>query len=114
MKRRHYFQIPSIKQAKILRGKKPIRFIGSAWTAPPWMKNFKVWQGFSQLEDKNYQLFANYMKKFLDEYKKNGINFWGLTTGNEPLSGFLTLEQTKVNSMGWTSTDQVKISWHII
>lgn len=90
-----------------LRKNKEFNLIASAWTAPPWMKNFNVWQGFSQLEEKNYQLFADYTKRFFDEYSKQGINFWGLTTGNEPLSGFLSLLQTKVNSMGWIPYKQV-------
>lgn len=104
----HWFQIPLIDQAKSLGIGGPLKLIASCWTAPPWMKTFPVWQGFSQLRKENYQLFALYMKRFLEEYEKRGIDFWGLTTGNEPLSGFFRLTQTKVNSMGWIPSEQVE------
>lgn len=38
--------------------------------------------------------------RFLDEYRKHGLKFWALTTGNEPLNGIVPIKQ--FNSMGWT------------
>lgn len=51
-------------------------------------------------------MFANYMLKFFEEYKKQGVEFWGLTTGNEPINGF---RKTLVNCMGWTNLEHVRI-----
>ena len=42
--------------------------------------------------------------RFLDEYEKEGIHFWGITTGNEPVNGILPVN--KFNSMGWTPGTQ--------
>lgn len=47
-----------------------------------------------------YQTFANYILKFLDEYKKNGIDIWGVSTGNEPFDSYIPFE--RLNTMGWT------------
>jgi glucosylceramidase len=42
--------------------------------------------------------------RFLDEYKKQGVEFWGISTGNEPLNGIIPLYW--FNSMGWTPQSQ--------
>jgi glucosylceramidase len=42
--------------------------------------------------------------RFLDEYKKQGIEFWGISTGNEPINGILPVN--RFNSMGWTPQSQ--------
>lgn len=82
---------------------------GSAWTAPPWMKDHHVWAGYSMLNETMYQVWADYTVKFLDEYEKKGIKFWGLTTGNEPQTGFYKYPYTKINGMGWIPENQVSL-----
>lgn len=47
------------------------------------------------------------MKRFLEEYKKQEIDIWGITTGNEPLDGFWAKSHNLINSMGWVPIDQV-------
>lgn len=47
-----------------------------------------------------YKTWANYFVKFLNEYKKRGVEFWGLTTGNEPMTGFVPFYP--FNSLGFT------------
>jgi glucosylceramidase len=42
--------------------------------------------------------------RFLDEYKKQGVEFWGISTGNEPTDAFQPLDN--FNSMGWTTLSQ--------
>lgn len=37
--------------------------------------------------------------RFLDEYKKHGIKFWAISTGNEPANGVIPIEY--FNSLGW-------------
>ena len=38
--------------------------------------------------------------KFLDEYKKNGLDIWAITTGNEPFNA--NVPYGRINTMGWT------------
>lgn len=44
--------------------------------------------------------------RFLLEYQKQGIQVWGVTTGNEPLNGFIP--SWPFNCMGWKATDMRK------
>lgn len=86
---------------------KPLQLFGTAWTAPSWMKTNKTWTGYSFLKEENFQVFANYMKKFLEEYAKRDIHFWGITTGNEPINGFYPDFASKINAMAWLPQIQV-------
>ncbi|KAJ8943385.1 hypothetical protein NQ314_009752 [Rhamnusium bicolor] len=95
------YKIPFIRKANILTNNK-LNLFASAWTAPPWMKTNNDWHGIGFLQTKYYQLWADYMIKFLEVYDKSGISFWGLTTQNEPIDGFLPKALEKLSSMGWT------------
>lgn len=55
--------------------------------------------------EKYYKLWAEYLVKFLDEYKAHGIDVWGITTGNEPVNGLLAPLAT-FNNMGFTPYTQ--------
>lgn len=44
--------------------------------------------------------------RFLDEYKKEGIDFWCITTGNEPMNGLFWFN--KLNALGWNPLKQRK------
>lgn len=63
--------------------KKGFKIIASPWTAPPWMKDNKKWVGGKLLPEFN-DAFALYFAKYLDAYKKEGIDIWGVTVINEP------------------------------
>jgi len=52
---------------------------------------------------KNIKMLLLYCR-FLDEYKKQGLEFWGISTGNEPMDGILPVYW--FNSMGWTPQSQ--------
>ena len=79
------FRIPFIKAALEKSGGK-IRFFASPWSPPAWMKdNNNMLQG-GKLKPEYYQSWANYYIRFMDEYKKEGIEFWGLTVQNEPMA----------------------------
>ncbi|XP_071442851.1 lysosomal acid glucosylceramidase-like [Hetaerina americana] len=97
------YKIPLIKRAKLM-SQKEIKLIGSAWTAPPWMKTNNDYSGFGFLKREYFQLWADYIIRFLDEYKHNGHTFWGITTGNEPMNGIIPIN--RFNSMGWTPREQ--------
>lgn len=90
--------LPMIKQAYAIKNEqsdKTLRIVASAWTAPPWMKDIEDYY-IKPTENNNHQgtggelksqyvsTYADYLIKYLDAYKKQGINIWALTPVNEP------------------------------
>jgi len=74
---------------------KRLRIIASAWTAPSWMKDIGDWfvpgtvenlfQGTGgSLKLEHYSTYADYLIKFIDAYKNEVVDIWGLTPVNEP------------------------------
>ena len=51
------------------------------------------------LKTEFYQLYADYLLRFLDEYKKHDIDMWAISTGNEPSNAYLPF--LHISSMGW-------------
>ena len=74
--------IPMIQQAQSI-SKEGFLLIASPWTAPPWMKDNGSWIGGKLLPEYN-NAWANYYVKYINAYKKEGINIWGITVINEP------------------------------
>ena len=74
--------IPMILDAKAI-SKEGFKIIASPWTSPPWMKDNKKYVGGKLLPEFN-DSFALYFSKYLEAYKKEGINIWGVTVINEP------------------------------
>lgn len=74
--------IPMIKEAQAI-STDGFKIISSPWTSPPWMKDNKEYVG-GKLLPKYYDAFALYFSKYLDAYKAEGIDIWGLTPVNEP------------------------------
>jgi len=74
--------IPMILEAKSI-SKEGFNIIASPWTAPPWMKDNKAWVG-GKLLPKYNDTWALYFSKYIDAYKKEGIDIWGVTVENEP------------------------------
>lgn len=58
-----------------------------------------------------YQLWADYFQKFLDCYKDNGVNFWGITTGNEPYVANVQMEG--IPGVLWFPDDHVSIHYYL-
>lgn len=75
--------IPMIKDAMSI-SKKGFKIIASPWTAPPWMKDNNDWRG-GKLLPQYRETWALYFSKYINAYKKEGINIWGVTVENEPL-----------------------------
>ncbi|MFT4738293.1 MAG: glucosylceramidase [Cyclobacteriaceae bacterium] len=75
--------IPMIKEAMAI-SEDGFKIISSPWTAPPWMKDNKQWTG-GKLLPEYYDTWALFFSKYLDAYKAEGIDIWGLTVENEPL-----------------------------
>lgn len=75
--------IPMIKDAKAI-STDGFKIISSPWTAPPWMKDNKDWRG-GKLLPEYYNTWALFFSKYIDAYRAEGIEIWGITVENEPL-----------------------------
>ncbi|MEZ4796212.1 MAG: glycoside hydrolase family 30 protein [Flavobacteriaceae bacterium] len=74
--------IPMIKDALEI-STEGFNIIASPWTAPPWMKDNNNYVG-GKLLPKYYKTFALFINKYLEAYKVEGIDIWGITPVNEP------------------------------
>lgn len=62
------------------------KVLGSPWSAPPWMKVERTYNG-SFLEYRNsriYETYANYFVKYIQAYAEEGIPIYGIMVQNEP------------------------------
>ncbi|XP_046704327.1 lysosomal acid glucosylceramidase isoform X2 [Silurus meridionalis] len=86
-------KIPLLQKAQALSAR-PLSLFASAWSSPAWLKTSGVLIGKGSLKGKPggkaYKTWAQYYIRFLEEYEKHNLSFWGLTTGNEPTAGELT------------------------
>jgi glucosylceramidase len=79
------YRIPFIKKA-IAKSGGNLKLFASPWSPPAWMKtNNNMLRGGS-LKPEYRKAWADYYIRFFDEYRKEGISFWGLTVQNEPLA----------------------------
>ena len=90
--------LPMIKEAQAIKSAQDdstLSIVASAWTAPSWMKDIETWfiplsaennwQGTGGVLKEQYvQTYADYLARYLAEYKKEGIDIWGMTPVNEP------------------------------
>ena len=74
--------LPMIKDAMKV-SKDGFKIIASPWTAPPWMKDNKDWVG-GKLLPKYNDAYALFFSKYIDAYKTEGVDIWGITVVNEP------------------------------
>jgi glucosylceramidase len=93
-----YDLLPMIKEAMDIKNAQKdntLRIVASAWTAPSWMKDIEDWyiKGTpennhhgtgGELKPEYVELYADYLIKYLDVYRAEGINIWGITPVNEP------------------------------
>lgn len=78
------------------------RVMANTWTAPAWMKQNKKYyereNGFhrgGELLPQYYQTYANYLAKYVEAWRAEGLNIWAVTPVNEPMG----------NDGGWESMD---------
>jgi glucosylceramidase len=74
--------IPLIKDAQKYAG--TISILASPWSPPAFMKDNNLMIFGGKLLPKYYQSWANYYVKFIEKYKEEGLNIWGITVQNEP------------------------------
>jgi glucosylceramidase len=76
--------IPVLK--KIIAINPAIKIMGSPWSAPVWMKSNGSFVGGS-LKPEFYSVYANYLVKYIQAMKAEGITIDAITPQNEPLHG---------------------------
>lgn len=89
--------IPVLKQATAVNP--AIRFMGSPWSPPAWMKTNNSLNGGS-LRTEHYQTYADYLVKAIRAYGQEGVTLTDLTAQNEPEFA------TSYPSMSMTSAQQ--------
>jgi glucosylceramidase len=75
--------IPVVKQ--ILAIDPQIRILGSPWSAPAWMKTNDDVRG-GHLKPEFYRAYAQYLTKYVEGMKAEGISITAITVENEPLN----------------------------
>ncbi|CAG2100447.1 unnamed protein product [Medioppia subpectinata] len=99
------YRIPQMKIASEVAKHKPIKYFGSPWSGPAWLKTNHKITGKGQLLEKAgskpWETYANYIVKWLSAYKEHGVEFWGMTVQNEPMTGMQ--ENFPWNTMGFTA-----------
>ncbi len=74
--------IPLMQEIKKINPK--IKLMATPWSPPAWMKDNQSSKGGSLLPE-NYQVYANYLIRYLQEMKALGLEIDYLTPQNEPL-----------------------------
>lgn len=75
------YLIPTLKEIMAINPQ--VKLMGSPWSAPVWMKTNQAAKGGS-LQPKYYALYANYLVKYLEAMKQQGIQLDAITIQNEP------------------------------
>ncbi len=78
------YVLPTLKAAQRLNPQ--LRFFASPWTPPPWMKTNGRYGGGS-LRPECYPYYAEYLARFVESYRREGIEIYALTVQNEPEFG---------------------------
>ncbi|MGW7520148.1 glycoside hydrolase family 30 protein [Streptomyces sp. NPDC054796] len=89
--------LPLLRQARSLNP--GIRFMGSPWSAPAWMKDSGKLEG-GKLKPEHYGDYADYLVKAIRAYGEAGVPLEDLTVANEPLF------ETTYPSMGMSAAEQ--------
>ncbi len=76
--------LPCVKQALSLNP--DIRVISSVWSPPLWMKTEYEWtsKNGAKLDPKYYDVFSQYLIKYIKAYEAEGIPIYSMVPQNEP------------------------------
>ena len=89
--------LPVLRQALSINP--GIRFMGSPWSPPAWMKTGGSLNGGS-LRAENYDEYADYLVRTIQAYAQQGVTLSDLTVANEPLFA------TSYPSMSMSASEQ--------
>lgn len=97
-----YHLMKDVWNIKQVQEDKTYRIMANTWTAPAWMKENKKYyereNGFRRggaLLPEYYQTYANYIAKYIEAWREEGVDIWAVTPVNEPMG----------NDGGWESMD---------
>ncbi len=77
------YLLPYIKAA--MKYRPDLKVWGSDWTPPTWMKTSGEYDGGNMKDDpKIYAAYALYLARFVEEYRKEGIDLFAVAVQNEP------------------------------
>ena len=79
------FLIPFIKKALSIK-QDDLKIFASPWSPPAWMKTNEKMNNGGSLKEEYKETWAKYFAKYIDEYKKEEIDIWGVSIQNEPLA----------------------------
>jgi len=77
------YMIPMIKRAQAMMGG-TIKLFASPWSPPAWMKTNGEMNHGGKLKASCRQAWADYYVRWIQAYRQEGIEIWGLTVQNEP------------------------------
>ena len=75
--------IPMIKEA-VAASDTPIHFLASPWSPPAFMKTNNDMNHGGKLKNEYYQVWAEYITRYIKAYAKEGIRIDAVTVQNEP------------------------------
>ncbi|MEQ9455208.1 MAG: glycoside hydrolase family 30 protein [Phycisphaeraceae bacterium] len=75
--------LPFIHDA-IAASDRPIAFLASPWSPPPWMKTTGRMVRGGKLLPEHRQTWADYYVRYINAMRDEGIDIWGVTVQNEP------------------------------
>jgi glucosylceramidase len=78
------YVIPVIEQAQAINPQ--MKLFANTWSAPAWMKTNASMLGVDNgaLRSDAFDPFAQYLVRFLQDYRAKGISIWAITPQNEP------------------------------
>lgn len=82
-------RIEQINELKKVAQIDEIKLMGAAWSPPKWMKSNNKWTGYSHLKTEYYQTWAEYHLQYLRLMAAQNMDYWAISTGNEPLNGVI-------------------------
>uniref|UniRef100_A0A6G1SJP1 Glucosylceramidase n=1 Tax=Aceria tosichella TaxID=561515 RepID=A0A6G1SJP1_9ACAR len=110
------YKIPTIKRAIEVAGSTmgtQLKLFASPWSPPIWMKaNRSFKRGHLIDKDEIYQSYANYLVKFYEHYRNHGVEFWGATVQNEPMSAYYPFYF--FNSLQMSTPEMIKFIGHFL
>lgn len=75
--------IVPLLQSAIDCSKGQLKLLASPWSPPAWMKTNNDMLNGGKLKEEHYETWANYFVKYVQEYKKQGIEISSVTVQNE-------------------------------
>lgn len=70
--------------AALAASETPFKLFATPWSPPAWMKANGEMNHGGKLKPEYRQTWADYFVRYIQEYKKQGVNIWGVTMQNEP------------------------------